>query len=273
MDDGGNVFVADAGCNALRKIDRNGQVSTLSGKLGTPGNLEGPGPLARLREPFGLGIRTDGTMVLSDAGNHELMQISASGFVTSLAGTGQAGSNGPGSTPVLVTDAVFNTPQVLTVKGGSTILFDSLNGSVRELIGSFVTPVFSSATPVQALLQHPFQNNLIVVQGNKVLSERADLPGFGGDFNVGSFAESGTVDGTGSEARFIAPSGLALGLGSTFYVVDFSTLRSVDASNVVTTLLSNIHTVAGRPRQLAASPDGKTFFFTTATAVVKVTRP
>lgn len=71
VDDGGYLFVADAGNHAIRRISPGGVVTTVAGN-GTPGDADGIGPAARFRSPFGVAVDRQGNLLIADSGNNLL---------------------------------------------------------------------------------------------------------------------------------------------------------------------------------------------------------
>lgn len=110
-DASGNIYVADAGNNTIRKISANGTVSTFAGATGTAGSADGPGTAARFNHPQGLAVDLAGNVYVADTGNHIVRKITPTGMVTTLAG--QAGKNGTIDGPAAA--ALFDAPDRLTV--------------------------------------------------------------------------------------------------------------------------------------------------------------
>jgi sugar lactone lactonase YvrE len=76
VDTSGNVFVADAGNNIVRKITSGGTVTTLAGVPGISGSSSGLGAIARLRNPHGVVLDTVGSIFVADYGNHLIRKCS-----------------------------------------------------------------------------------------------------------------------------------------------------------------------------------------------------
>jgi streptogramin lyase len=126
----GTLFVTDSGSNTVRRIARDGMVSTLAGKLEVEGFADGPGAKARFNHPVGLGVNAQGVVYVADAYNSTVRRISVRGEVSTLAGVpGDAGwRDGAG------TKARFNTPVGLTLDGqGNVFVSEYFNNVIRKI--------------------------------------------------------------------------------------------------------------------------------------------
>ena len=85
MDCDGAVFVADQGNQVLRRISREGQVTTLAGAPGVAGSQDGPGPSARFSHLVGLTECADGNLYVVDG--HALRRVTKQGEVVTVLGT------------------------------------------------------------------------------------------------------------------------------------------------------------------------------------------
>lgn len=83
VDARGNVYVADAGNHAVRKIDPQGEVTTVAG-TGVVGHVDGRADEARFNEPRDVAVAPDGTIYVADTGNHVIRKITPDGIVSTL---------------------------------------------------------------------------------------------------------------------------------------------------------------------------------------------
>lgn len=193
-DGAGNLYVADALNNTVRKITASGFVSTLAGSAGQAGSADGLGGTARFNHPTGIALDDAGNVYVADTTNNTIRKITAGGVVTTLAGlTGVSGTDdGVGS------GASFNRPGGLAVDGaGSVYVADTGNSCIRK------------------------------ISSNGRVSTLAGLPGV-----------AGLMDGAGTNAWFNQPKGLALDAAGNLYVADTgnAAIRRVASNGSVATL-------------------------------------
>jgi sugar lactone lactonase YvrE len=128
--DGVNLYVSDSNDYTIRKIViATGAVSTLAGQSGQWGFVDGVGTDARFGFP--MGITNDGTnLYVADQGNNTIRKIViATGAVTTLAGSGQSGSNdGTGHA------ALFYGPTGITTDGANLYVADQWNNDIRKIV-------------------------------------------------------------------------------------------------------------------------------------------
>ena len=125
FDESGNLFVADTGNNRIRKIDRNGLISTFAGS-GLKGFAEGR--KARLNEPTGLAADEKGNLFFCDTGNNAIRKVDKNGEVSTVAGNGNRGFSGDGGE---ARAASLDRPTSLVLHGKDIFFADSGNGKIR----------------------------------------------------------------------------------------------------------------------------------------------
>jgi DNA-binding beta-propeller fold protein YncE len=128
VDQDGNLLVADCNNHAIRKVRRNGTVTTLCGN-GQPGFADGLGKAARFSHPFGIALDPRGQLFVADFNNNAVRQVSPSGAVVTAAGNGVNGwADGEGAC------ARFNAPYAIACdKNGLLYISDAHNNAVRKM--------------------------------------------------------------------------------------------------------------------------------------------
>jgi hypothetical protein len=131
VDASGNVYVGDQSNHKIRKITPDGVVSTLAGS-GANGGADGNGTAASFSNPAGVAVDRDGNVYVVEIG-HRVRRITAAGEVSTVAGTGTAGS-ADGSADGTGTAASFNQPQGIAIgRDGSLYVADSSNRKIRKI--------------------------------------------------------------------------------------------------------------------------------------------
>jgi sugar lactone lactonase YvrE len=128
IDANGNLFVADQGNNAIRKITPEGLVTTFAGSK-TSGSVNGAGTAATFNGPAGLTFDAAGNLYVADQYNNEIRKITPAGLVTTFAGSITSGkSDGLG------TAASFNYPGGICADGyGNLYVTDNNNNLIRTI--------------------------------------------------------------------------------------------------------------------------------------------
>ncbi|MGN4155884.1 NHL repeat-containing protein, partial [Burkholderia gladioli] len=250
VDSSGNVYVADSNNATIRKITPGGLVSTLAGVQGVPGYLDGSGTSAKFDDPSAIAADSSGNLYVADTLNNVIRKISPAGVVSTLAGnpTGASGSaDGTGSA------ASFYRPNGIAVdSSGNVYVADTRNNTIRKITSAGqVTTVAGVAgstgstdgSGTSALFNGPASiavdgsGNLYVGDVSNHTVRKISSTGQVTTL-AGSAGSSGATDGTGSNARFGTPLGVAVDSSGTVYVSDSinSTIRKITPAGVVTTL-------------------------------------
>ncbi|MEY8689785.1 MAG: SMP-30/gluconolactonase/LRE family protein [Leptothrix sp. (in: b-proteobacteria)] len=253
----GDILVADTGSHTIRRIDANGNVSTVAGKADKPGMDAKSVPVttALFREPQALAVDTAGAIYVADTGNHLIRKIDRS-VVTVLAGDpgNQGDKNGNCAA------ARFNSPQGLVVTGsGEIFVADTGNATIRR-IG--LSPAACEVTTVAGIAGKPgvqdstdpkkvqFDQPLGIVltaAGDLVVSDylggtirRVNKANGTASALAGKAEQFGSVDDVdGTKARFNFPAGLAIAPDGSIYTADSNnnTIRRILPTGQVVTLV------------------------------------
>lgn len=119
VDADGNIFIADAKNNSIRKLDTNNIVTTYA---------------TGFYEPAGVAVGDFGQIIVADTRNHSIKIVDPSGSITLLAGSDSRFVSGTDDSPY-ATSALFNGPTGLIWLGlrNGLIVSDSGNHALRRI--------------------------------------------------------------------------------------------------------------------------------------------
>ena len=144
----GNLYVADALNNSIRKVLPSGLVITLAGFGALAGAVDGNLNAARFNSPRGIAVDGLGSVFIADTVNHTIREINLDGNVSTLAGlarnSGSADGNG--------SSARFNTPIGVAIDESSTIyVADTGNHTIRKISTDGSVGTLAGAAGIQGL--------------------------------------------------------------------------------------------------------------------------
>jgi len=143
LDSAGNLYVADAGNQIIRKITPAGVVTTLAGLTGIPGTADGAGTVARFNTPEGVAVDGSGNVYVADTNNHTIRKITPAGTVSTLAGLAGTSGTGDGAGTV----ARFQYPSDLALdSSGNLYVADTDNHAIRKLTPAGLTGTVAGLT-------------------------------------------------------------------------------------------------------------------------------
>ena len=249
VDAKGNIYVADTANDMIRKITPDGMVHTLAGMARNRGSADGQGTNAQFWAPFGIAVDPSGNVYVADTANNTIRKISADGVVSTLAGLAAH----PGTNDGAGTLARFRNPWSVAVDGsdGDVFVADMSNDTIRRITPAGVVNTFAGQPGMigntdgfgnDARFNNPFgvavdssgnvyvsdtANNAIRKITHRVVTTLAGLPGYAGD-----------ADGSGTDARFWNPQGLAVDSAGDIYVADTGNniVRKITPMGAVTTV-------------------------------------
>ncbi len=296
-DGSGNLYVADAATDTIRRITSAGIVSTLAGTSGQSGSVDGTGSAARFNDPSGVCATADGTLGIADTGNATVRRVSTAGAVSTLAGSASARGSADGSGPA----ASFSSPiGVAQDSAGTYYVADAMNHTIRRVTSAGAVTTYAGfagatgsadGTAATARFNHPsgvaldaagnvfvadsYNNTIRRITSAGVVTTLAGLPGV-----------AGSTDGAGAQALFNNPTGLAIDGQGNLYVADTgnSTIRRITPSGAVSTLAglpgiaglrngSGLEAWFSQPKALALDSGGNLYVADTGNAAVRKITP
>ncbi len=137
IDVNGNLYVTDS--QRIRKITPDGVVSTIAG-CGIAGYVDGSANSAKFFNPYGIAFDVSGNLFVMDSDNSKVRKISATGEVSTLAGSDRGFADGAGI------DAKFNDASSLTIDAlGNIFVADKGNNRIRKITSTGVVSTYSGS--------------------------------------------------------------------------------------------------------------------------------
>jgi sugar lactone lactonase YvrE len=272
VDSAGNVYIADALAQVVRKVNAAGVITTVAGNpAATSLGDGGPATSAGLYAPTGVAVDGAGNLYIADSQNNLIRRVDAvSGLITTVAGNGTVSSTfGDGT---LATQASLNTPSDVAVDpAGNLYIADQYNNCVRRVDAGtgVITTVAGGGNPdpgtdglgdgglaVNAVLNDPSSvaldssgNLYIADSGNNLIREVSSgiisvvagngSPAYGGD------------GGAAIQAALNEPTGVRVDAAGNLYIADSynGLIRKVNGAGVISTL-------AGQANQFGFNSNG-----------------
>lgn len=219
-DNQGNFYICDARNHVIRKVAPGGVVTTLAGRPGESGAVNGVGSAARFNFPADIAVAPNGTLYVADSGNHCIRVIAANGAVTTLAGD------------------LGNADDISVNYGAAyTLVATQLDG--KGTAARFNGPSGIAYAPAGHLYVSDTGNHII---------RRVNLDGTV-TTAAGKAGSWGSTNGTGSKAFFSSPMGLCVGADGNLYIAD-----SMNHAIRCMTPQGTVTTYAGSPLEAGFKP-------------------
>ena len=208
LDRKGNLYIADANNNIIRKVSAsNGIITTVAGNgfragtgYGSFSGDSGPATAATLFFPSGIAVDTVGRLYIADEGNNCIRKVDTSGIIITIAGTGGAGNFG------------------YSGDGGPAIAA-LLNGPTRVAVDTFLNVYIADAS-------NSAIRELNILTGNIATIAGTGVSGFGGD------------GGLATAAQLNMPNDVAVDLIGNVYIADMynNRIREIGLNDTITTI-------------------------------------
>lgn len=134
LDAGGNLYVAEAVGNRVRKIDATGKINTVAG-TGVQGSEGDGGPAveAQLNRPLTMTVDAEGNIFIGEYNGYRVRRVDLEGTITTIAGTGIKGGGGDGGP---ATAAQLNYISGLAVDALGNVYVSDMNEARIRIISS-----------------------------------------------------------------------------------------------------------------------------------------
>jgi uncharacterized protein (TIGR03437 family) len=262
LDSAGDLYIADSGNNAVRKVLKSGVIVTAAGN-GTAGYSGdgGAATAASLEKPEGVAVATNGLLYIADTFNNRVRVVSLGGTIQTAAGTGISSYSGDGGSAA--TAGLYLPTDVATDSGGNLYIADYGNdrirqvqqGKIQTVVGGTETEeIFNEAPATTVRLNGP-TGLAVDGSGDIYIAEGGIGTGTGlaiGDYKIWKINGAGIVStaagngvenysgdgGPATAAQLNMPANIVLDNVGNLYIADSANnrVRKVSASGVITTV-------------------------------------
>lgn len=266
VDDSGNVYIAEANNNCVRRVSKTGIISMYAGN-GTSGFMgdNGIATAAELANPVAVAVDAAHNLYISDQNNNRIRKVTPLGIITTVAGGGSGGMGDGGP----ATAGTLSGPAGIALdKVGNLFIVDQTNNVIRKVNTSGVISTFAGSGAVgfsgdggnalSARFNYPVNvavddsNFVYIVEGNNNVIRKVDAignintvvgvnsPGFSGD------------GGPATAAKISNPAALAIDTAGQLFIADLANhrIRKVAPKSHV-----GVQTVASQSGSLAIWPN------------------
>jgi streptogramin lyase len=247
-DSTGNVYVTNYH-NTVLKITPVRVVMTLAGTPDMRAHADGIGSAASFIYPIGIATDSAANIYVTDKISNTVRKITPAGIVTTFVGNAGVAGSADG----IGTDASFNSPVGVAADntgnlyiadyGNDTIRKVAPNGAVTTLAGTAGVAGNRDGIGASASFTLPYgiatdsAGNVFVAEMSSHTIRKITPAGVVTTL-AGKAGVAGHADGTGADASFYLPHGVATDEAGNVYVADFAndTLRKITPSGEVTTI-------------------------------------
>ena len=144
LDSAGNLYIADASNNRVRKVNPAGVISTFAGNGNVRYSGDGvPATTTAVDRPEGMATDSAGNVYVSETSSSRVRKVAPDGMISTVAGVA-AGTNGFSGDGGPATAATLYGPIGLAVDpAGNLYIADNVNGRVRKVSAAGIITTYA----------------------------------------------------------------------------------------------------------------------------------
>ncbi|MGA2599445.1 MAG: FG-GAP-like repeat-containing protein, partial [Bryobacteraceae bacterium] len=230
VDSAGNVYIADQLTNRVRKVDRQGNITTVAG-----GSASAAAKGVQLNSPVSVAVDASGNLYIADQLSNTVRMIDAKGNLSTVAGGGSEHIRARG----VATDALLNGPAGIAVDAtGRLLIAESGNHAVTAVSESGRISTISDQVNDARAVAVDAAGNIYVADTSKSRILKIDMTGVvttvAGNGKAGFEGDGGAA----ADAQLSNPQGVAVDAAGNLYIADTGNnrIRKVSLSGVITTI-------------------------------------
>jgi len=264
VDSAGNIYLADAGNNRIRKVSASGIMSTFAGDGAYAfGGDGGPATRASLFTPTAVAVDAAGNVYIADTVNHRVRKVNTAGIISTVAGNGNPSFSGDGGQAASA--SLTGPAGVALDSAGNLYIADLGNSRIRKvntagiistIAGSLLAGFSGDGGPATSARLFAPAGVAVDTAGNVYILEAGNATGFGNRIRkvttagiISTIAGNGTrgFSGDGGPAGsavinpFSSHAGMAVDGAGNLYFADVANhrIRKISASGIISTVAGN----------------------------------
>jgi len=255
MDNAGNVYIADAGNNRIRKINTSGIITTIAGTGMAGYNGDNiAATAAELNYPSSIVMDEAGNIYFPDDHNFRIRKINTDGIITTIAGNGTEGNSVDGSQATAT--QIGSTAGICVDRVGNIYFADLPYSFIRKVSTTGIISIFAGTGingytgdngPATAAKIQPFglgvdaAGNIYSAEYHNNCIRKIDSSGI--IVTVGGTGHAGySGDGfAATNAELFYPASVSIDASYNLLIAEDGNhvIRQIDASGIITTIAGN----------------------------------